>query len=162
MNSLYIGNADRGIWIKKNCLENIDLSNVSMFITPEWFFRDEIHYNRFKKVWSNYCDTFTDNTICAVILLLTSDTYLWNKIEKMIKPGIIDFSINIQGADLDAYILFITARDLYKGYGQISLRDLIDSDLISEFTFRMVVISLFIDRYGPAVIPVHFKDKYEY
>jgi len=53
--------------------------------------------------------------------------FLWSKAEGEIEPDLIDFSaIQIHGVDLDGYVLFYTAKDLYKGTKHISLSELTD------------------------------------
>ncbi len=60
--------------------------------------------------------------------------------------------IRIHGVDLDGYVLFHTAKDLYKGTCHISLSELIDPELVSEDTFRLVISAFLIRRYGPGVL----------
>lgn len=68
-------------------------------------------------------------------------------------PDIIRFQeIRIHGVDLDGYVLFHTAKDLYKGTCHISISELIDPELVSEDTFRLVVSSFLIRRYETGVL----------
>ena len=54
--------------------------------------------------------------------------------------------------DLDGYVLFHTAKDLYKGTKHISLSELTDPELVSDEAFWLIITAFLIRRYGPAVI----------
>lgn len=60
--------------------------------------------------------------------------------------------IRIPGIDLQGYVLYHAARDLYQGSGQISLSELTDPELVSSQTFRLVLSAFLIRRYGAAVL----------
>lgn len=52
------------------------------------------------------------------------------------KLDMIDFTvIHIHCVELDVYVLFHTAKDLYKGTKHISLSELIDLELVSDEAF---------------------------
>lgn len=57
------------------------------------------------------------------------------------KSESIDFSaIRIHGVDLDSYVLFHTAKDLYTGTKHISLSELTDPELVSDSAFRLLIL----------------------
>ena len=60
--------------------------------------------------------------------------------------------IRIHGVDLDGYVLFHTARDLYEGTCRISLSELVDPELVSEDAFRLVLSAFLIRRYGVGIL----------
>ncbi|MDD4808377.1 MAG: hypothetical protein PHU30_07810, partial [Oscillospiraceae bacterium] len=89
----------------------------------------------------------------AAVFLLTADPFLWSKARPAVTQGNIDFpAIHIHGVDLDGYVLFHTAKDLYAGTKHISLSELTDPELVSDGAFRLIVTAFLIRRYGPAVV----------
>lgn len=89
----------------------------------------------------------------AAVFLLTADPFLWGKARMAVTPQGICFSkIHIQGVDLDGYVLFHTAKDLYTGTKHISLSELTDPELVSDSAFRLLVTAFLIRRYGAEVL----------
>jgi len=89
----------------------------------------------------------------AAVFLLTADPYLWSKARLLSKPERVNFSdIRIHGVDLDGYVLFYMAKDLYNRTKHISLSELIDPELVSDEVFRLIVTAFLIRRYGSAVL----------
>lgn len=108
---------------------------------------DGKHRKRFEKWWRERVRTADEAAWCAALYLLTADTFLWSKAEAAVKPDMIDFTvIHIHGVDLDGYVLFHTAKDLYKGTKHISLSELTDPELVSDEAFRLVVMAFLIRR----------------
>ena len=71
----------------------------------------------------------------------------------LVNPEGIDFpAIHIHGVDLDGYVLFHTAKDLYAGTKHISLSELTDPELVSDSAFRLLVTAFLIRRYGAEVL----------
>lgn len=117
------------------------------------FFDCGQHSLRFWKLWETHKSVPDEAAMCAAVFLLSADSFLWGKSVTAIKPDFIDFSaIQIHGVDLNGYVLFHTARDLYKGTSHISLSELVDPELVSDWAFRLVVNAFLIRRYGAAVI----------
>ena len=56
-------------------------------------------------------------------------------------------------------MLFHTAKDLYKGTKHISLSELTDPELVSDWAFQLIVKAFLIRRYGTAVILKSLEDK---
>lgn len=116
----------------------------------EPLFENESHRQRFEETEEN-ATNFSGQT--AALFLLTADPFLWSKAQPAVALGSIDFSsIRIHGVDLDGYVLFHTAKDLYKGTKHISLSELTDPELVSDEAFRLVVTAFLIRRYGTAVL----------
>lgn len=89
----------------------------------------------------------------AAVFLLTADPFLWRKARMSVNPEGIDFpAIHIHGVDLDGYVLFHTAKDLYVGTKHISLSELTDPELVSDSAFRLLVTAFLIRRYGAEVL----------
>ena len=49
-------------------------------------------------------------------------------------------------------MLFHSAKDLYKGTNRLSLSELTDPELISDSTFRTIITSFLVRRYGAEVL----------
>lgn len=89
----------------------------------------------------------------AAVFLLTADSFLWSKARMSVTMEGIDFpAIRIHGVDLDGYVLFHTAKDLYTGTKHISLLELTDPELVSDSAFRLLVTAFLIRRYGAEVL----------
>lgn len=127
------------------------VSRLSARDTP--FFDCGQHSLRFWNLWEAHKAVPDEAALCAAVFLLSADSFLWGKSVTAIKPDFIDFSaIQIHGVDLNGYVLFHAARDLYKGTSHISLSELTDPELVSDWAFRLVVKAFLIRRYGEAVI----------
>ena len=91
--------------------------------------------------------------ICAALYLLSADTFLWGKSVSFIQQDSIRFKeIKIHGVDLNGYVLFHTAKDLYQGTNHISISELIDPELVGDITFELIVTAFLIRRYGHNVL----------
>ncbi|CAK7088830.1 MAG: hypothetical protein ENTB_04562 [Enterocloster aldenensis] len=130
------------------------VSRVSrLWAKQQTFFTDDRHRQRFKGRWRERIQLPDGNAWSAALYLLAADTFLWGKAEAAVKPDMIDFTvIHVHGVDLDGYVLYHTAKDLYKGTRHISLSELTDPELVSDEAFRLIVTAFLIRRYGPAVI----------
>lgn len=124
------------------------------------FFYDDRHQQRFESLWRKRILATDENPWYAALYLLSSDTFLWSKAENGVKPDMIDFTIiHIHGVDMDGYVLFHMAKDLYKGTKHISLSELAAPELVSDKAFRLIVTAFLIRRYGSAVILKELEDK---
>ena len=66
------------------------------------------HRERFEPLWERHIRTAEEDAMCAALL--------WGKAVSAIEPDIIHFQkIHIHGVDLNGYVLFHTAKDLYRG-----------------------------------------------
>nr|WP_217935250.1 hypothetical protein [Enterocloster clostridioformis] len=111
------------------------------------------HRGRFKRLWEKHEGVADEDAMCAAVYLLSADPFLWGRAFQAVDPDIIRFQeIRIHGVDLDGYVLFHTAKDLYKGTCHISISELIDPELVSEDTFRLVISAFLIRRYGTGVL----------
>ena len=127
------------------------VSRVSARNPPAFFLAG--HKGRFDRLWENHENAADEDAMCAAVYLLSADAFLWGRAFPAVGPDIIRFhEIRIHGVDLDGYVLFHTAKDLYKGTCHISLSELTDPELVSEDAFRLVVSSFLIRRYGTGVL----------
>lgn len=111
------------------------------------------HRGRFDRLWERYDWAVDEDAMCAAVYLLSADPFLWGRSFPAVDSDLIRFhEIRIHGVDLDGYVLFHTAKDLYRGTCHISLSELIDPELVSEDTFRLVISAFLIRRYGAGVL----------
>lgn len=120
---------------------------------PQPFFSEGRHKQRFESRWKNRMQMADEDAWCAALYLLTSNTFLWGKSDDAVKPDFINFNaIHVHGVDLDGYVLFHAAKDVYKGTKHISLSELTDPELVSDESFSLIITAFLIRRYGPVVI----------
>ena len=87
----------------------------------------------------------------AVVFLLTSKSALWswgtsyfgNRSNKS-PPGPLD---------IQSYAIYQAARSLQSGKRSLNTADLMDPELVSNTTFRLILDSAMIHQYGAAVFP---------
>lgn len=129
------------------------VSRVAARNPPAFFLAG--HRGRFDRLWERYDHAADEDAMCAAVYLLSADPFLWGKSFPAVDADLIRFhDIRIHGVDLNGYVLFHTAKDLYKGTCHISLSELIDPELVSEDTFRLVISAFLIRRYGPGVLAI--------
>lgn len=111
------------------------------------------HKERFEDLWGMHDLVVDEDAMCAALYLLSADKFLWGKCVSAIQPDIIRFKeIRIHGVDLNGYVLFHTAKDLYQGTKHISLSELVDPELVGDMTFELVITAFLIRRYGFGVL----------
>lgn len=119
---------------------------------PPFFFLTG-HRERFDSLWCRHSAVADEDAMCAALYLLSADRFLWGRSVAAVQPDIIRFKeIQIHGVDLGGYVLFHTAKDLYRGTKHISLSELTDPELVSDETFRLVIASFLIRRHGAGVL----------
>lgn len=125
---------------------------------PIFRFFNDCHWRRFEAAYKENLTNFAGQT--AAVFLLTVDPFLWSKSRLSVSAEGIAFSdIHIHAVDLDGYVLFHTAKDLYAGTKHITLSELADPELVSDEAFKLIVTAFLIRRYGPMVIPKETEDK---
>ena len=116
-------------------------------------FSEEGHNSRFQKCWGIREQNVDKDAWCGALYLLTADKNLWKGAEGAVKPDFIDFpSVSVRGVDRDGYVLYHTAKDLYRGTIHISLADLTDGELVSDRAFRLLLNAFLVCRYGPHIL----------
>lgn len=89
---------------------------------------------------------------CSAVYLLSADRFLCSRALAAIDQEGIHFSkIHIHGVDLDGYVLFHMARDLYQGSSHIRLSELTDPELVSDRVFEWIMTACVIRRHGSRV-----------
>ena len=116
------------------------------------FFRNG-HRERFFMMLRRCIHKTKESALYAAIYLLSADRFLWGRALYAVTQAQIKFSqIHIHGVNLDGYVLFYMARDLYRGSQHVSLSELIDPELVSDQVFERIVIAFLICRYGSAIL----------
>ena len=111
------------------------------------------HRERFESGWRGHGRPVDEDAMCAAVYLLSADRFLWEKAAGAVGPELIRFQkIRIQGINLQGYVLYHTAGDLYQGSVRISLSELTDPELVSSRTFHLVLLAFLIRRHGAAVL----------
>mgnify|MGYP003175202430 FL=1 len=90
---------------------------------------------------------------CSAVYLLSADRFLCSRALAAIDQEGIHFSkIHIHGVDLDGYVLFHMARDLYQGSRHVRLSELTDPELVSDRVFEWIMTACVIRRHGIRVL----------
>ena len=85
----------------------------------------------------------------AILFLLSADESLWKNSEEILKDNKVDLKkICLKGIDTNAYALYQTANTLSSGRECIKINELADKELIDDITFKVVINSALINRYG--------------
>lgn len=116
-------------------------------------YRNEQHRERFWNQWLFMEKAPDGDAVCAALYLLTADHTLWRMAVQAVQSDGIDFeSICIRGVGLEGYVLFRTAKDLYRGMNRVTLSELTDRELINDEIFGLVITAFLIRRYGVGVL----------
>lgn len=132
--------------------ERLFVARVSRLSSrPLPFFETTAHQHRFEAAYRERLTGSAGQT--AAVFLLSANPFLWSKARLAVVPEGIDFpAIRIHGVDLDGYVIFHTAKDLYTGTKHISLSELTDPELVRDGAFRLLVTAFLIRRYGAEVL----------
>lgn len=111
------------------------------------------HRERFLAMGEKCSRTMEESATCSAVYLLSADRFLWSRaLEKVDREGMHFTEIRIHGVDLDGYVLFHMARDLYQGSRHIRLSELTDPELVSDWAFEKIMTACVIRRYGSSVL----------
>lgn len=140
--------------------ESFSLRAKNLACRPKPFFMESGHRSRFQTCWERREANADQEVWCAALYLLTADRNLWKGAEAAVKPDFIDFtSVSVRGVDMDGYVLYHTAKDLYRGTSHVSLSELTDGELVSDRAFRLVVGAFLVCRYGPCLLRREMESK---
>lgn len=105
-------------------------------------------------VMRDKCEKKAEETaMCASMYHLSADCFLWGRALVAVDGEQIYFSkICIHGVDLEGYVLFYMAHDLYRRTQHITLSELTDAELISDRAFEWIITTYLIRRYRSAVL----------
>ncbi len=107
----------------------------------------ERFYNEFHKQDLNIYDV--SPRYIAILFLLTVDENLWRNSETILKINKFDLKqICLKEIDTEAYALYQTARTISTGKEFIKISELADKELINDMTFKAIINSALINRYG--------------
>ena len=119
--------------------------------TPIIFQTDQ-HRQRFKgqKLYLRK----SDHRSLAVLYLLPADHTLWSKTRRYFSDrGNVDLqAVRLGDVSTDCYALWKAVKELQTGERQISLCELADSGVISDWAFRLIVQAVTIAHFGAAVL----------
>lgn len=111
------------------------------------------HRERFLAMGEKCSRAIEEAATCAAVYLLSADRFLWSRaLEAIDREGIHFTRIHIHGVDLEGYVLFYMARDLYQGSRHIRLSELTDPELVSDRAFERIMTACVIRRYGSRVL----------
>jgi hypothetical protein len=95
----------------------------------------------------------------AALYLLTADNRLWSKAKHFVSGTAVDFStIRIGDGSVEAYALFMAAKDLYSGTKHITISDLADKVIIGHKIFAVICNAMTFRRYGLAALKLAEKE----
>lgn len=111
------------------------------------------HRERFLAMGEKCNRAIEEAATCSAVYLLSADRFLCSRALAAIDQEGIHFSkIHIHGVDLDGYVLFHMARDLYQGSSHIRLSELTDPELVSDRVFEWIMTACVIRRHGSRVL----------
>ena len=111
------------------------------------------HRERFLAMGEKCNRAIEEAATCSAIYLLSADRFLWSRaLGNVDRDGIHFTEIRIHGVDLDGYVLFHMARDLYQGSSHIRLSELTDPELVSDRAFEWIMTACVIRRHGSRVL----------
>lgn len=95
-----------------------------------------------------------DHCSLAVLYLLTADHTLRSRTRQYLSDrGRADLQVvRLGGVSTDCYALWKAVKELQTGQRRISLRELADGSVISDWVFRLIVQAVTISRFGAAVL----------
>lgn len=95
-----------------------------------------------------------DHRSLAVLYLLAADHILWSKTRRYFSDrGNVDLqAVRLGDVSTDCYAIWKAVKELQTGERQISLCELADSSVISDWAFRLIVQAVTIARFGEAVL----------
>lgn len=85
----------------------------------------------------------------AILYLLTANENLWGNSEGKINPrGVNLQNICLKDINTEGYALYQTAKTISSGKEFIKINELADKELIEDMTFKAIINSALINRYG--------------
>ncbi len=89
----------------------------------------------------------------AAVFLLSADEKLWKLVHgSVLDTGIYFNRIKLGSVNVEQYILFHAAKDIYSGSRHIRLAELTDRELISDEMLRLIVNAFVIEKCGVGII----------
>lgn len=89
----------------------------------------------------------------AAVFLLSADEKLWEIVlRQVIDTGIYFDRVRLGAVNLEQYILFHAAKDVYNGTKHIRLSELADRELIPDEIFKLIVNAFVMEKCGVQII----------
>ena len=121
--------------------------------TGEWFL-STYHKDRYLTQGSALLEN-TKKRNLALLYLLTANEQLWQRAKDHIYPDKIALSeIPLTGISTTCYALYQAAKTIANEKLYIKENELADKELIGAFTFKIIIQSFLIARYGDEVMTV--------
>jgi hypothetical protein len=117
-------------------------------------FLNPIHRSRFYTVCRIQDIPIEDRNLSylATLFLLTADNKLWCAAKEHIYVDSFDFKkMHLNGINTDGYAIFQTARTINTGREFIKRDEIADKTLITEQTFKVIINSMLLSKYGTAM-----------
>ncbi len=125
----------------------------------EFHFEDRLHIARMRRM-TEWEDADVNNRWLAAVYLLTAHTPLWQQTLAAVTLGRIDFSrVQWNGANVQDYVLYRTAKEIYSGTLGAASEELADRKLVGDGTLLLILSAALIARYGPEVMKVGGTEK---
>ncbi len=110
-------------------------------------FRNEKHRTVFAEVVAKL--NKKNYALMAALYLLTADHRLWMAAGGAVSRNAVSFDkIRLQNSTENAYTLYCTAKDLYLGTKNLTIRDLADTQLIPPKLFGIICNAMAVRRFG--------------
>jgi hypothetical protein len=135
-------------------IKNHSLKHRLKFLTNKFegeIFLNHSHKKRFYQVFHKQDIDIHDMSprYIAILFLLTVDENLWRNSETILKINKFDIKqICLKEIDTEAYAIYQTARTISTGKEFIKISELADKELINDMTFKAIINSALINRYG--------------
>lgn len=95
----------------------------------------------------------------AALYLLTADSALWKMVRRHVSASSVYFGdIRLGNCPVEAYILFMAAKDLYTGSRHMTAADLADRRLIGNRLFAVLCNAVAFRRYGKKALELAEKE----
>lgn len=144
----------------KNNAFRIRLSKYMNKNEGKWMlYRGDDHKQLFEKAV-----TARNNNSAAFIsalYLLTADSWLWSKAKQYVSKTAVEFSgIRLSDCSVEAYTLFMAAKDLYgaERHMHITVSDLADKSIIEDKIFTVICNAMAFRRYGINALKIAEKE----
>ena len=127
--------------------------NYSNFVKKS--FRNQRHKTIFEREIQHYQiqGYVLSNRFTAALYILSADFFLWKSAKYHIKPNYIDFDeIDIKGAEPRSYTMYKAAKDIVYRTTTVALSDMIEKSVTDNELFMVLLIAMYISRYGIACI----------
>lgn len=114
-------------------------------------FRSKSHKAIFEREMQHYQKQgyVLSNRFTAALYILSADFFLWKSVKYHIKPNYIDFDrIDIKGAEPRSYTMYKAAKDIIYRTTTVALSDMIEKSVTDHELFMILLIAMYITRYG--------------